>query len=417
MFRRLSVWLVFLILGVNVPDLVAQTGDISTLVEGFNKSYQWCERVAMSGCVTAKWNNKPDLYMESHFVFFNDGWQRTKRVGKWSYTDVKTGAEKEKNNEFLVPDIIQTLYTSDATSHLFYDYRGITGRHQQSKALVYKDGESRAKIARAIQDTGAPALGYFSPFSRRRISEFFDNTPASLREDEVNGVHCQVIETEIPEGYVTAWIAPELGYTLQKCVLIKEAGKHVDTDGDPFGHINPSMGEPLAVKRMIYELTNVQVENIDGVFVPASGQYTYTEELEGGKANTGTFTFAFSDVDLNPQFEANSFAFAVPEGTRVEYILENRRNVGGFKWADGRIVADVDENDTTTIENTVVAIREGNVTPREAALTLDSPKPSQEQRLPISQETRRYLWLLLAAAILLAGGILLRYRADRAAKS
>jgi len=398
------------LIGVNLCA-GAESSDTARILQAFKDSYQWTQQVSMGVESTESGAEKPERASKRSFRVFQDGHDRIHVAGELAHLHRDTG--KPFPQEDWPDGPFQMLYDGQEKEGLFFQSRRMTDQPGEQTVEVYQDGASRLEICRAQKENGGPVLGYMFPFTKKCLPDLFSAESTTVREEMLDGRSCLVLESETPEGHVTAWVSPEEGYALRKCTLIKEAGKHYGYSGKIFEHVNPIFGTPLVDKRMVYEITNVRLQESGGMFLPSEMNCTYTEEFEGGKKYQSTIDYLVTDVEVNPDFQAmNAFKLSIPEGSTVDYYLKNGERMTGFSWIDGRIAADVDASGVAAIERTVLAMKKDDEVKVPGAARGINDVESHTQTGSSKKETGRIYALMLAVgSALLIAAIILRHRA------
>ncbi len=385
------------------------------VLEAFKQSFRWTESVSLHIQSEGYGNNEPELLVKRDLILLKDGDTRLQSLGDSQHIERSTGKPYRRKDRIWPDGPYQTLYSGP--NGLLLQASRASVELDRQLVQAYEDGKERVKIERAHRKNGGPMLGYTFPFTTKQLPEFFALDNTTMREDTLDGQEVVILEAEDPEGHITAWVAPDDGYSLRKCQLVKEAGKHLGYNGKVYYNQNPLFGEPLAAERLLYDIKEIEYEEVDGFRVAIAMECTLTEELEKGKKYELHTAFAVTQIEINPDFESlNAFKFAVPEGSKVFYNLKNKRMISGFEWRDGALVATIDGQDVEDIENTVLALNEGTIpTPAES---LDWVALNESGRGVTGFGGHRVLFVFLIgiSTVLLLGILGLRRHAARAAK-
>lgn len=159
------------------------------------------------------------------------------------------------------------------------------------------------------------------------------------KKENINGAACFILEGTSEYGKVTAWIAPEKGYSAMKWVI--ERSSHSLFDNAPLSTKWPSVESG----KDIFTLKELHEVKVDGktVFVPKRAHFTYITNFRDGTKNVDEYEYQTSDIQINPDFEAlGAFKIDFPDGTRV--FNEDKPNLI-FRWENGKPVADVEATD------------------------------------------------------------------------
>jgi len=407
----IAMTLVFTVFPVSAVR--AQSLDPQQIIEQLGRSYAWTDKVSMKFSTRNEGGLHPSVYTDAEYVFINDGWNRCQWLGNEAWKNKDTG-EMVTIKGIKNDVVIQSLYSAKDGGR-FFEEESVTGYFRdQGKVLVHNNGAERSKIERARPERGGAALGFFFPFSYERLPDLLKRGQATVRSEEVDGVACQVLEAKVPEGTIEAWVDPEHGYTLQRCRLTKEAQTNLDREGKPFLHVTPLDGVNSPVKRSVIEFSRLQGEQVGSDYVTTQALYTYTEELANGKTVLQKSEMTVSDINTSPDFDTmNAFKFSVPEGMKV-LVQKDKGSMylTGFTWKDGRLVTNINEESLkSTIEKTVVALREDTLVTPAKALKWDVIRQSGgSKKLPT------FLLLGGAGLVLLIAGVAIRVWASRKAK-
>ena len=162
-----------------------------------------------------------------------------------------------------------------------------------------------------------------------------ESDSAKLHEsmENIGGSKCYVIEGRTKFGHCKVWIDPSFGFNLRKAVVAQKAG---DLE---FGTSGKIISNNIAARKVIVD--DVQIEKINGDFVPMVGTLVYTQLLKEGKPLKIDFRTKRLNIEFNPDFETMG-AFVmddVPDGTYVEHM-----DYPGIRyiWLGGRAIVDID---------------------------------------------------------------------------
>jgi len=336
--------------GAAIDAATAEDESPEMVVERLRDSYTWTAKVSArllwEGLPT---ESGPDYWVTGDFAFRNDHGERMFWGGRLSFMDPATGRPRERNN---FSDIHEVLYVKQG-SPVAYQYAGRTDDSSAGAVFLHEEDQT-LHLTDPLNCT--TLLGHCFPFSFDTIPDLLASTPpTSFAEEEVAGVACYRIEARLEAGEITVWVAPSLGYTLQKCVTIKEAEKDRGADGEPFHRLTGRDAE--YVTRETFTIDNVQVEQIEDKFVCTSAEYSSKIELSDGEVDFERYRYRLSDIDFDPTFDNTSFALSAPEGTDVQVISSEGNRVGGFEWHDGRAVAAMDVESIEAIKQTVEKLK------------------------------------------------------------
>ena len=159
------------------------------------------------------------------------------------------------------------------------------------------------------------------------------STSSSLRligEETLSGSLCYIVEAKTKYGTYTVWIAPEKGYNALK-YIVRKSGSDILRDNI---HIKDQ-----GITEWAEIVDAIDVQNIDGVFIPVSGRLTGKAKAGGDWERTTHVAVKRSEIVLRPDFEAlGAFKINLPHGTLVH--LEDTPGVS-YKWSkDKKFVVD-----------------------------------------------------------------------------
>lgn len=152
-----------------------------------------------------------------------------------------------------------------------------------------------------------------------------------VSSDQIGDVPCYMLKGTLPPyGRVTAWIAPDKGFTAMKYVIQKDSTDLI------------APGRPLAdigLSSWTITVDTTDLAEIDGVFVPVGGRYTHESIRATGEVKTTSVRVKRSNVQLDPDFEAmGAFQIDLPEGTPIH--LAEAPGIR-YIWSNGQIVTDM----------------------------------------------------------------------------
>jgi len=132
-----------------------------------------------------------------------------------------------------------------------------------------------------------------------------------------------VLEATTEHGKVTAWIAPDKGYSALKWSIHK-------TGDDLFND------RPISSKSWLAVFDAVELQKVGDVFVTKDGNFTLTIKGTDGTTRVASYKYETSDIQLNPDFDIlGAFKIDLPDGTRV-YMKEYPGI--HYIWENGKIV-------------------------------------------------------------------------------
>ncbi|MBN2310482.1 MAG: hypothetical protein JXR94_16025 [Candidatus Hydrogenedentes bacterium] len=405
LFRRLGMLipaLVFLgILAQATDNAYGQDSEAADLIGRFRSSYDWCGNVSLSLVVEGKWDNVSGVIRREETTVHNDRFERFAESHLLSFRDLETQqvADMVKSHfVFLGEDEVAMEFTAPL-------------EHDVNPAGFYAvDTMARKKLEGVLRDPDRQGVffGTVPMFSRKSLPDLLSEaTSLEVGDDEVNGVACKVLTGETPDGIVTVWVAPEQGYMMQKCRLVKEAGKHLDLTGEPFDASTQYEGATRPAQTLTTEIELLEAADTEKGAIPVAYSYVAVADLGDVQTECTRVSFTITDFDLDPDFEAiGAFDSPFEEGTKVSCVGDSGRLIHGFVWADGKVVPEVDSGALAAVSESVAAIKTGNAVAavqgsrEEAPSTGGGAGPAQ---MP-------YVLLLGAGVLCLALGMALRVK-------
>jgi len=240
---------------------------------------------------------------------------------------------------------------------------------------------------------GSPLFGTTSlvPYD---IVEFLRRGQPELRQELVGDILCDVLEAENESGKITLWLSPRHKHAVVKSVVERIQGRHF-TDGKPFG-------ESDGIKKVVETLSDVQLMELDGTFVPSKAKFTIVGEMDTGQSRTTTFLYEISAMVLNPDFDSmGAFRITAPEGTPVSLVGDQ---AGAFVWRKGQLGVPVSD-DTLAAVAKAIDTTEGNAAEDNAASTALPPSVPLSNPVGIAwrqNALRLPVYLLIAGCGLVA---------------
>jgi len=185
-------------------------------------------------------------------------------------------------------------------------------------------------------------------------------------KEDINETVCYIVEAKTEYGTVTIWIAPEKGYNALKVSWVIH---DKDFLRDGLYLKDSSLAEWSVL------IDSIDVEKIDGIFVPVSGRFTSASTRKDGVERTVCAKVKRSQIDLNPDFEAlGAFRLALPDGSHIY----DRDSGISYKVFGGELVPDVDEIVIEQIDKmTEEIMAEGQVPPGLATTKKTEATPNE----------------------------------------
>jgi len=242
----------------------------------------------------------------------------------------------DPNNNHTINDIISAGRYISFTSHV--------GKPVTIAALA-KDYAPFLEDLLENSSNGGPLWGRIYGNNHKSIPDLLaDSEQLSIRQENIGGLNCFVLEGVGDYGATTAWIAPDKGYNAVKWMILK-------TDGDLFDDV------PVSAVRWTAVFEASVFTRLNGLFVPTAAVFTLTDTYQEGNTYTTREQYSLSEVVLNPDFAAlSAFNVNLPNGTKVQV-----RESPGIRYIgkDGAAAPAVDGPTFDEIEKMVDHIKAG----------------------------------------------------------
>jgi len=211
------------------------------------------------------------------------------------------------------------------TKKCYFYVLGAPEELPSSALMIINDYEDHQKRAIDAPELGGPLGGRIFGNNHKSVAELLsESTNLYLRKEQenINGVPCYVLEARTKHGKVTAWVAPEKGYSTLKWMIHK-------TNDDLFDD------RPISLNSWLAVFDAVEVRQANDVFTTTGGILTLTFDYPDGR-KVSWDKYKVSGIQLNPDFEAlGAFKIDLPNGTRV--TVEDSPGIR-YVWQDGEIV-------------------------------------------------------------------------------
>jgi len=307
---------------------------------------------------------------KTHFIFRCDhGTNRSEWVGRRVIFD-EQGNIDLLNSRVIKHIITGELYANVLSTPLNASPRGV---------LMTRDYKAHQKDLLDSAEYGGPLFGKIFGSNHKSVPELLWGATDLHVQDEqenINGVFCHVLEGTTKHGKVTAWIAPQKGYTALRWSIEKHPQHHFDKNS-----LSTKWPE---IERWRVVFDSVDVQEVNDVFATTAGNLTLTIDFAKGR-RTSYYKYKASEVELNPDFDAlGAFKIDLPDGTRV-YMEE----FPGIKyiWHDGKIVADIDDSYIDMLDDAVRGMK--SKADIEATVTKKKNKVSIEKSTSMPKTAER----------------------------
>jgi hypothetical protein len=126
-------------------------------------------------------------------------------------------------------------------------------------------------------------------------------------EEVIDGVGCKIVSATGLFGKIREWIAPSRSYVPLK-VTYDKGVNDVSYSGKPLSE-QPIGSQYPGQSLLGYScvLDNVKLSKIGEVDVPVAGRVTETSHFSQNHDTRTVFTYAYTDVELNPNFEGADY--------------------------------------------------------------------------------------------------------------
>jgi len=353
--------------GQNLPEA-------RELVERYREAVSWNQRVSMRVHTkidsTSTDKNYRVYHQEMNLIHRRDGNRVEWLVSKNSFEDEKH--EVPKSSEELV-------LVSNGKSL-------IVGNKKVGRDAVYVGSIRRQNYENALRLSlgdyyyggflsGVGVVGQLEPNLGDFISRY--DTLRVIGKVNINKTACYIVEARTEHGTIKVWIAPEKGYNALKVNWVI--------------HDNDFLSDGLYLRDSSFVewsvvIDSIEVQKIDGIFVPVSGRFIKANKSKEGVEKTVRVKVKQSEIDLNPDFEAlGAFGLPLPDGSR---IYDHDYPGIGYEVIGGKLVPNVDEYAVEQIDKiTEELMAEGQVPTRMTTAKKTEAVPNQPAGIAKTQVT------------------------------
>jgi len=258
-----------------------------------------------------------------------------------------------------------TRHLWDGQTYYTYLERASASRYElyiSSLKATPDENRKNAEHDRIVVMPNSPLLGVF-PGDTVCFTQILNALPASsvsCHDDVVNDVPCLLIRAIGPSGFYRVWLSPNQGFCVIKATVLRTRGDtfYGGNIGDPIpaplASIYRSMRFPSTARtELLFELDNVKLEQISGVWITRQAEFTQTEKFEGGDSIVGHWTYRLKSVSFSPDFASlKAFLPSFRDGAEVE-IYGQPRGVIPLRWHGGRVEPAVDETERAKLDQEV----------------------------------------------------------------
>ena len=188
----------------------------------------------------------------------------------------------------------------------------------------------RTSLSRAYK--GHEILGYLFGDDDRVDAVLRRANKIAVRDttENISGSDCFVIDAVTERGKYTIWIDPQHGYNIAKAEVIRKEGDLIYDygalkDGDQY----------------YTSLSNVQFQQINGVWIPIEADIKYRWDLPQKYDYYENIHHKVTEFIINPDHEAlGSFASDdIQNGAKVRVVEKDGSFTSiGYTWQDGKVI-------------------------------------------------------------------------------
>jgi len=151
-------------------------------------------------------------------------------------------------------------------------------------------------------------------------------------QETLGSTSCHVVEAKTEYGTFTVWLAPQKGYNALKSVW-RKSGRDILREKIRI--------EDQGITEWTETVDAVDVQEIDGVFLPVAGRLTGKTKWASGEESEDHVVVQRRDIVLHPDFQAlGAFQIVLPEGTEVRLTGNAQRT---FRWSQGGFTPDINK--------------------------------------------------------------------------
>jgi len=328
--------LVFLavFIGVGSVCVFGQSKDpnAAEVVSRYKESLSWQKSVSMKMAANVDSNDHPLFPQTLDFVFRRD---RDNNRAEWLGKQLIFGSGGDI--DVLNSDFVKEI----ADGNMFVSLEGMRlveqpdSRIDSRRIILLYNYTERLKALLENPNFGGPLFGKMYGSNYKSVADLLGESSdlhIHDKKENINGVACFVLEGTSKYGKVTAWIAPEKGYSAMKWVIEKDPHHLFDDAAVSKKWPSAEGGQVLFNVTELHEI----IGEDNTVFAPKLAYFTHITNFRGGTKSVDQYEYKTSDIQLNPDFEAlGAFKMDVPNGTRV-VVVEHP----GFRyvWENGNIV-------------------------------------------------------------------------------
>jgi len=265
------------------------------------------------------WDKSVAMHVETEHSMIHKGVEETD-IRHWRY-DIKHYRDGDRcewaghcqfkgklnGNEYSFNENFKRIVGEDFFLH--YKKRD---SEDEPRAFVGSDVKQNLFILQAQSPDGGFLQGRMGGMGSAAKMVELMSTSSSLRligEETLSGSLCYIVEAKTKYGTYTVWIAPEKGYNALK-YIVRKSGSDILRDNI---HIKDQ-----GITEWTEVVDAIDVQNIDGVFIPVSGRLTGKAKAGEDWESTNHVAVKRNEIVLSPDFQAmGAFKINLPDGTLV----------------------------------------------------------------------------------------------------
>jgi len=347
------------------------------VLQRYRESLSYLQSVSMRILQVVDSNDNELFPQTFDFVFRRDSQtNRAEWVGK--RVILNTDGSIDLHNSDFIKDI--------ADGNMFVNLEGMRFAEgpDARRVLLWYNYTDRLNTLVENPNWSGPLFGKMYGSSYRSVPDLLAEA-ADLhlldKKENTNGTDCFVLEGTTRYGKVTAWIAPEKGYTAMKWIIEKRAE-------DLFDDTVISRKWPsVQGSKVVFDLKELQeIRGEDGTaFVPKLAYFTHAVSFRDGSRKTYHYKYETSEVKLDPDFEAlGAFKVDLPDGIRV--FIRDMPDLK-FRWQNGKPVAYVDQAFIVRLDKEIEHLK-GEVKTKSVDTTIEKSEVAPNQPTGL-QDTKR----------------------------
>jgi len=306
--------------------------DVATVLARYRQSLSWMESVSMKIDINAVPTGFADKGPYGVMLLFRHDNGRAEWRGSIFPYDANGNADPNLNHT------LNEILTEDR-----YVSFGRPANEQLRGAVVGRDVNDKLQGLLDDPGNGSPLWGRIFGNDHKSVADLLaESAELTMHHETLENMPCYVLQGTTKYGKVSAWIAPQKGYSALKWTIEK---RKPDLFGD----------KPISAESWIAGFDSVRFQEINGRFVPAAGVFTLSDSYPDGQKYSSREQFTISNIQLNPDFALmGAFKIDLPNGTRV--YSQDAPGIR-YKWKDGAVVPDVDSHAFEEIDKTIEGLK------------------------------------------------------------